>query len=77
VISVQENASAPTITSSIWRRIPEATAPIIRAESASNPRSYRWGKGRKSWLTEGSVVEPEGYQLTTLKNPVFLQKNLS
>jgi len=77
VISVEENASAPTITSSTSQRIRVGIARIIRAGSASNPRSYRWGKGRKSWLTEGSVVEPEGYQLATSNIHVFLQENAS
>jgi hypothetical protein len=40
VISVRENASAPTITSSIWRRIRMAIARIIRAGFRINPRCY-------------------------------------
>lgn len=42
-------ASAPTITSSTWRRTRTGIARIMRAGSASNPRSYRWGRRRRGW----------------------------
>jgi hypothetical protein len=63
VISVEENASAPNITSSIWRRTLVGTAVLADAESASNPRSYRWVRRRSRPFGDASRVEPEGYQL--------------
>ena len=56
-------ASGETITSSTWRRIPVATARIIRAGSASNPQSYKWGRRRRGWFDPVSRVETMGYKL--------------
>ena len=63
--------SAPTITSSIWRRIPMAIARIIRAGSPSNPRSYRWGRRRDRWFDPVSSGETRGYALTDSRPCVF------
>jgi hypothetical protein len=59
-VSRQHPASAPTITSSTSRRIRTGTVGLAGVVSPLNLRSYRWGKKRKSWITEGSVVEPGG-----------------
>jgi len=60
VISVQENASAPTITSSIWRRILMVIAVLGGVEFPSNLRSYKWGRRRDPRLAEGFGANPEG-----------------
>jgi len=70
VISMQENAPAPTITSSTSRRIRTGTAALAGVEFPSNSRSYKWGRRRKSWLAEASRAEPQGYELT---NPMILE----
>jgi peptide-methionine (S)-S-oxide reductase len=49
---------------------PDGYCGIIRGwEFPSNSRSYRWGRRRSRWLGEGSLVEPEGYQLTPSQFP--------
>ena len=44
VIPMRESASAPTITSSIWRRIRTGIAGLEGVGSPSNPQSYKWVK---------------------------------
>ena len=73
--SLRKSSSAPTITSSIWRRIRMVIVRIIRAGCRINPRSQRWASRRDRQLSGGSCVEPEGYQLATSKIHVFLQEN--
>ena len=60
MIFVEENASAPTTTSSAWRRIRTGTARIIRAGLPSNPRSYTWGRRRKRLRSFGFYQEAKG-----------------
>jgi hypothetical protein len=68
---------APTITSSTSRRIRTGTAALGAVEFPSNSRSYRWERRRKSWFTEGSGVEPEGYHWSDFTRRGFLQENAS
>jgi hypothetical protein len=69
------SASAPTITSSTWRRIRADIARIIRAGSRSNPQSYRWGRRRSTWYHPVSSGETGSYALTESKPSVFPQEN--
>ena len=69
--------SAPTITSSTSRRIRTGTAALAAAEFPSNSRTYKWGRGRKSWFAEGSRGKPQGNQLAMSKIHVFLQEDAS
>ena len=62
VISVEECASAPTITSSTSRRIPTGTAGSGAVEFPSKLRSYRWGRRRRGWVDLVSNRKPRGYQ---------------
>jgi hypothetical protein len=77
VISVQENGSAPTVTSSIWRRIRVGTAGSDDVEFPSNSRSYRWGRRRDRRLIAAPSAQSEVYQLMVSKIHVFLQKDAS
>ena len=72
-VLVEVPGSGETTTSSILRRIQTDTAALAGVEFPSNSRSYPWVRRRKSWLTEGSVVEPEGYQHVASKIHVFLR----
>ena len=63
VISALKNASAPTITSSTWRRIRMGTARIIRAGFPIDPRCYIRVRRRSSWRYLGSIGKPKGYQM--------------
>src|ERR1022692_3898647 len=72
--SLRKSSSAPTITSSIWRRIRMVMVRIIRAGCRINPRSQRWASRRDRQLSGGSCVEPEGYQLATSKSTYFCRK---
>jgi hypothetical protein len=75
VISVQENASAPTITSNIWRRIQVATADWAAVECPLNLRSYRWGRKRKLRCDPVYSGETQGYKLPDSRPCGFLQGN--
>jgi hypothetical protein len=70
-------ASGRTTTSSIWRRIRTSTAASGAAEFPLNSLSYRCGRRRESWLVDGTVVEPEGYQLAASTIRIFLRENAS
>jgi hypothetical protein len=59
------DASAPTITSSIWRRIPVATAAWAAVVCPLNPQSYRCVRRRNLWTDAVSVWKPRGYQRNT------------
>jgi addiction module HigA family antidote len=49
-------ASAPTTTSSTWRRIQTGTAGSGDVEFPSNSRRYKWVRRRDRWLSCGSCV---------------------
>jgi hypothetical protein len=34
--------------------------------------SHKWARRRERWLSEGSVVESEGYRLATLEVHIFM-----
>jgi hypothetical protein len=54
--------SAPTITSSTWRRIRMGIARIIRAESPIDPRCYIRVRRRSSWRCLVCIRTPGSYQ---------------
>ena len=56
-VSVRFPASAPTITSSNWRRIPAAIAESGDVESPSIPQTYRWLRRRDRWSDPVFYIE--------------------
>jgi hypothetical protein len=73
-VSVGIPRTGRTITSSTSRRIPMDTAGLEGVECPSKSRSYRWGRRRKSWFAEGSLMEPEGYELAASIIRIFSQE---